>query len=293
MVIVRLNGGLGNQMFEYAMARTVAHRRHTSVRLDFRVLEADRQRCYGLDAWNVNAQPASRFELFRVQLAMRVHRAMRPSAPYYERPIVYEKSHRFDGDALKARRDCLLAGYWQSEKYFNEIESTIRAEFTLRAKPAAKTEMIADAIRYQSNSVFLHVRRGDLVADPVTSRLHGSCSLAYYQDAVSHVARSVDRPHFFVFSDEPEWVRENIGLPFPMTIVDHNRVGNSRSPGSEHEDLWLMTLCRHGILSNSSFSWWGAWLNPVRERVVIAPKQWVNELDLDLRDLIPEAWIRM
>jgi hypothetical protein len=289
MVIVRLSGGLGNQMFEYAMARTVAHRRHTSVRLDFKYLKADRKRRYGLGAWNVNTRPASSLDYLRV--AMGGWRCvLKGPCPYYAKPYVYEQSFCFDSNALQAPRHCVLAGYWQSERYFKEIEPIIRQEFTLRMEPSAETQQTACAIR-ASNSVFLHIRRGDYIADPETKRVHGSCSIQHYENAAAHIARVVDRPHFFVFSDEPSWARESLKLPFPMTIVNHNPPGNSGSPGREHEDMWLMTLCRHAILANSSFSWWGAWLNPDRNRVVIRPKRWVQDPQFEPKDLIPESWI--
>jgi hypothetical protein len=184
----------------------------------------------------------------------------------------------------------LLIGYWQSEKYFKEIEPIIRQEFTLRTEPSAQTQHTARAIR-ASSSVFLHIRRGDYVGEPKTNKIHGACSMQYYQNAAAHIARAVRRPHFFVFSDEPLWVRENLKLPFTMTIVDHNPPGDSHAPGCEHEDMWLMTLCRHAILANSSFSWWGAWLNPERDRIVIRPQRWAQDTKFEPQDLIPDSWI--
>ncbi len=292
MVILRLNGGLANQMFEYAMARTVAHRRRTSVRLDFQYLEADHKRCYSLGAWNVNVAPASSLDYLRLRLAVKWSRMLKRAGPYYAEPYVCEQSFCFDPDALKAPRHCLLIGYWQSEKYFKEIEPIIRKELTLRVEPSAKTQEVARKIR-ASNSVFVHVRRGDYVSDPDSNKAHGTCSTQYYENAAARIARTVDRPHFFAFSDEPRWVRENLNLPFPMTLVEHNPPGDSQAPGREHEDMWLMTQCRHAILANSSFSWWGAWLNPERNRIVIRPKRWAQDTRFEPQDLIPDSWITM
>jgi hypothetical protein len=219
-------------------------------------------------------------------------RVLKRSDPYYARPVVYEQSFCFDPDALRAPRDCLLIGYWQSEKYFKEIEPILRHEFTLRMEPSAKSQEVARAIQ-ASSSTFLHIRRGDYVADSNINKVHGTCSMRYYEDAVNYIGRAVHDPHFFVFSDEPRSVLEQLKLPFPMTVVDHNHPGNAQSPGREHEDLWLMTLCRHAILANSTFSWWGAWLNPSRDRIVIAPGQWFQSLKHETRDLIPQDWIQM
>ena len=231
MVIVRLNGGLANQMFEYAMARTVAYRRETSVKLDFQDLNAGGNRCYSLGAWNVNATSASTVDLFRVRVAMELCRVLKRSDPYYARPVVYEQSFCFDPGALRAPRDCLLIGYWQSEKYFKEIETIIRREFTLRTEASARSQEIARAIQ-ASNSAFLHIRRGDYVSDPKINKIHGTCSMRYYEDAVNYIGRAVHDPHFFVFSDEPRWVQENLKIPFPMTIVEHNHPGTSQSARS-------------------------------------------------------------
>jgi hypothetical protein len=289
MVILRLHGGLGNQMFQYAMARTVALRRGTSVKIDLRALEADRKRCYSLGSWNVNATLASNIDVLRIRVAWKLYRVLKRSGPYYARPLVREQYHHYDPNALDAPRSCLLMGYWESERYFKEIEPVIRREFTLRTEPSSATQEIGRAIQ-SSNSVFVHIRRGDRVADHEPNETYGVCSMQYYERAAAHIARAVDSPHFFVFSDEPQWARENFVLPFPITVVDHNRPGNSQTPGSEHEDLWLMGLCRHAIIANSTFSWWGAWLNPARARIVIAPKQWSKYNPVDV---IPENWIRI
>lgn len=293
MITVRLNGGLANQMFEYAMARTVAYRRRTAVQLEFRSLNADRKRCYSLGAWNIHASPASVLDLSRIYVASRLDRALRPSRRYYERPIVREQSFCFDANALNAPDNSLLIGFWQSNKYFREIEPLIRGEFTLRSEPSPRTIEVARAIRASNNSVFLHVRRGDYLSDPTTNTIHGMCSLQYYVEAFHYIARAVADAHFFVFSDEPTWTRDNLKLPFPITVVDHNPPGNAHGPGREHEDLWLMSQCRHAILANSSFSWWGAWLNPERGRIVIAPQRWFQSPQHDTRDLIPDTWIRI
>jgi Glycosyl transferase family 11 len=292
MVIIRLQGGLANQMFEYAMARTVAHRRGTCVGLDFQNLSADLKRCYSLDAWNVNVTRASNLDHVRLQFARKWRRILKRSGPYYSEPYVCEQSFCFDPDALKAPGHCSLTGYWQSPKYFEEIEPIIRQEFKLRREPSAETQRTAEAIR-ASYSVFLHVRRGDYVAEVQTNEVHGVCSLEYYQNAAEYIARAVHQPHFFVFSDEPQWVRENLKLPFTTTVVDHNPPGDSETSGREHEDMWLMTLCRHAILANSSFSWWGAWLNEEGNRIVIRPKQWALDARFEPQDLLPGSWITM
>jgi hypothetical protein len=186
---------------------------------------------------------------------------------------------------------CVLHGYWQSEMYFASIEPLIRREFTLREEPSARTQRVASEI-CGANSVFVHFRRCDAVHEPRGASIHGTPPAEYYAHAAAYVNGRVSNPHFFVFSDEAEWVKQNVHLPGRMTVVDHNLPGNGDAPGREHEDLWLMSLCRHAIIANSSFSWWGAWLNPDRERIVIAPKLWFRSTH-DARDLVPQRWLRM
>lgn len=292
MVIVRLMGGLGNQMFQYAMARALACARGVPVKLDFESLNGDGKRAYALGAWNIDAQPASLAQVLRIRIANKFSWKLKPSAPFYVRPVLREQKFTFDPDALKARRRCLTIGYWQSEKYFSGIEKTIRQEFTLRTAPDDKTQQAMRTIQ-SGNSVCVHVRRGDFVSDPHTQVMHGTCSSEYYRQAAAYLAERIPDLRFFVFSDDPRWVRENFNLGFPFTVIDHNAPGDGNSAGSEHQDMWLMSLCNHAVLANSSFSWWGAWLNPVRDRIVIAPKQWFGLLGHDTRDLIPERWIRM
>jgi len=135
-----------------------------------------------------------------------------------------------------------------------------------------------------TNSVSIHFRRGDYVTNPLTSQHHGVCSNKYYQDAISLLKSKISQPHFFLFSDEPEWLKTNVSLQEPFRIIDNN-------PG--YVDLYLMSNCKHNIIANSSFSWWGAWLNNNPDKIVIAPHKWFNEPGINTYDLIPETWIRL
>ena len=294
MIIVRLNGGLGNQMFQYAIGRATALRHSTTLRFDLRGIEDDTRRAYGLHVWRIAGEPASRMDVLRMRVLNKASRKLHPSAPYYKHPLIREREFPFDSNLLEAKRNCWLFGYWQSEKYFDAVADQVRADFT----PATKISIPSRAVEREilaagNSSVFLHIRRGDYARDSNILEMHGTCSVAYYTRAADHIAQQVSDPRFFAFSDEPEWVRDNLHLPYRTTIVSHNRPGNAFDVGREHEDLWLMSRCRHAVLANSSFSWWGAWLNSERERIVIAPQRWVGTLKLDTRDLIPARWIRM
>jgi hypothetical protein len=181
--------------------------------------------------------------------------------------------------------DCYLLGYWQSECYFKPFESIIRRDFTFREPLADHNSELALEIAH-TQSVSLHIRRGDYISNSKTGNIMDVCSLEYYRKAISYIAEQVERPVFYVFSDDIEWVKRNLTVAFPCTYVDHNRRAES------YRDMQLMSLCRHHVIANSSFSWWGAWLNSNPEKLVIAPRSWFRNGNND-RDLTPNEWIRL
>jgi len=183
------------------------------------------------------------------------------------------------------RDSCYLSGYWQSEKYFESVSEVIRADFVFRHALEGKNLALAQQMK-GCNAVSLHVRRGDYVSDVKTNSTHGVCSLDYYRDAVKHMMEHVSLPHFFIFSDDIAWCREHLGLKDHCSYIDHNTGHDS------YRDMQLMSLCHHHIIANSSFSWWGAWLNPSGDKIVIAPKQWFVS-GFNSSDLIPSAWLRL
>jgi hypothetical protein len=294
MIIVQLQGGLGNQMFQYAIGRALALRHATSLRFDLRAVTADSKRTYSLPVWQISGEPASQIEMLRMRVLNKVSRKFCPSVPYYRHPTIIERDFPFDRNMLETKRDCWLIGYWQSEKYFRAVAERIRADFMPARNMSAASRAVEHEILAAGNrSVFLHIRRGDYARDSHTREAHGSCSVGYYCRAANLIAQQIRDPCFFAFSDEPEWVQNNLHLPYRTIIVNHNKPGNACHLGSEHEDLWLMSRCHHAVLANSSFSWWGAWLNAECDRIVIAPQRWFGTLKHDTRDLLPERWIRL
>ena len=290
MVIVRLMGGLGNQMFQYAAGRAVAHRNQTQLKLDVSALERDAARSYKLHHFNIEASIVAPDKVTRFtkedlwsRILRRVERHLLPPS---RRAMFAQRVDHFDPDILRLRGNVYLKGYWQSEKYFKDIEHIIRQDFTFRHAPDAENQRLARTIA-NTNSVSLHIRRGDYVSNPRFSRKFGVCSLEYYQSAAAKVAAKVREPHFFIFSDDIDWARDNLRLQHPLTFVAHNGVDK------DYEDLRLVSLCSHHIIANSSFSWWGAWLCAYPEKIVIVPKRWFKEPGRDTRDLIPASWSRI
>jgi hypothetical protein len=299
MIIVRLTGGLGNQMFQYAMGRGLSHRLESRLKLDISLLKHNPQRSYSLKHLNIIEDFASAKEIYRFSgvpqtLSQKISNRIFGSAFRdadrkfsQNKPLAYSEPHfHFDPKALELQGDIYLRGYWQSEKYFKDIKHIIRDEFTVKNRLDAKNLAVAKQI-HSCESVSLHVRRGDYAASAVRKRTHGVCSLEYYQAAIEKMKKHFVDLHFFVFSDDPQWVASNMHVTGPSTIVDHN------GPEEAHEDLRLMSLCRNHILANSTFSWWAAWLKSSRSGIVIAPQKWFGEERMQTRrmdDLFLSDW---
>lgn len=290
MVIVKLMGGLGNQMFQYALGRTLSLARGTELKLDISHYSRYPLHRYALGHLNVQETFASPRETYRAKAFGWWNDTLKRYAAQKARPDAWawvrELEYRFDKQVLDARINCYLDGYWQSEKYFKHQEKLIRGDFTLKSTLDARSEKLAAEIR-GCNSVSVHVRRGDYVSNSKALEVHGACPAEYYREAASMIRARVSDLHFFVFSDDPEWTRNNVRVGGSATYVTHN------SAERNYADLHLMSLCQHHIIANSSFSWWGAWLAVNPSKIVIAPKQWFQKAPHDTSDLIPDGWIRM
>lgn len=296
MVMVRLMGGIGNQMFQYAAARRLAYIHNCALKLDLgwfdEIAAADTARVYDLHVFAITGTVASLEEVNEMMQAARSGwrlllaraRGRLTGAPV--KTYTKEKNFHFDSEILMLPDDVYLSGYWQSEKYFSDIADILRREFTVKTPPEDRNEQTVEMIR-KTQSVSIHVRRGDYVTNPFATQYHGTCTLDYYRDAMEFVGARVEDPHFFVFSDDPAWARENLVSGHPTNVVDCN------GPDRAYEDMRLMSLCRHHIIANSSFSWWGAWLCKNPDKIVIAPARWFANAALDTRDLLPERWIRI
>ena len=293
MIIVRLIGGLGNQLFQYAAARRLAVKQQTSLKLDITNFAKDPLRTYSLAPFRTQAAPASSAELNQAigpqdsVIGKFLFRA-RQALPSQTNWTVLREARvgPLDERVLLATGNIYLNGYWQSEKYFDDIADAIREELTVRLAPDACNGAMIEAIQ-NAEAVSIHIRRGDYVSNPHTNRVHGTCSLDYYQQCVRQICDEIHNPHFFIFSDDQQWVKDNLQIARPTTFVDHN------SAATAHEDLRLMSLCKHHIVANSSFSWWGAWLNPSPTKIVYAPQRWYNDPTVNTRDVVPSSWRRV
>jgi len=291
MIIVKLIGGLGNQLFQYAAGRRLAQVHQVPLKLDITGFETYKLHKYSLQHFNIIEEFAGAGELagfkYRPSLPGKVAGFLfRQFGPSRKITLVKEKYFYFDPQILGGGANAYLEGYWQSEKYFKDVETVIRHDFSFKQGLDAANQ---DAVRQITgcNAVSVHIRRGDYVSNPATNSAHGTASMDYYRAAMKLVAEKNPDARFFVFTDDPDWVGKNMSFAYPVTLLTHNNADKN------YEDLRLMSLCRHNIVANSSFSWWGAWLNANTEKIVIGPKKWFNDAALDTKDLVPDGWLRL
>lgn len=291
MVTALLSGGLGNQMFQYAAAKALAKRLGTSPAIDLYPLIKKTQataRPYELGIFNIDAPVVS---------------TLRGKMLTKARPFVQKHKEFFwrfglfvDGYAIlylpvfeTIKGNVMMSGYFQNEKYFRGAEADIRRDFTFRHPLEGRNKEIAQQLA-ASESVSIHIRRGDYVQNTVAASNFITCDISYYERAVAHICEKIDSPSFYIFSDDFEWVRKNVNFENnPVSFVDWNRGDKSCL------DMQLMSLCKHNITANSSFSWWGAWLNANPDKVVVCPAKWFREEKKNewLKDFYPKEWRMM
>jgi hypothetical protein len=297
-VAVQVAGGLGNQLFQYAAGRALAERLRAKLIFDCTIRSAE-PRTFALDRFSINPQVAQsvpakiRPRYFRFGgklggwITEKYHDAF-PRAAHIDGhrfKIIYEKQpFVYDPRFGNLKGSIYLMGWWQSYRYFESVADTIRSELQVVWASSAVHREWLDRIR-RSNSICLHVRRGDYLK-PETLKRFGVCQLSYYINAIHSVRTRIESPLFFVFSDDHAWCRGNLPLDDTMILVDANK------PGDAVEELSLMAACRHHIIANSSFSWWGAWLADHPDQIVVAPNPWfVGEPPA--QDLLPRRWMQL
>ncbi len=323
-ITVFLRGGLGNQMFQYALGFHLAKKNNAELMLDTTFLN-DRfprreftYRTFDLDifaflferervnkgvlrsseseggyAWECKprfttlSKISEKFPIPGVWLGLDLTFLAAKNIFGIQKIIKEKKDYIFEPEVLSAKGNIVLWGYWQTEKYFADIAPDISKEFSFKEKLSGEAAEIAKKIK-NTNSVSIHIRRGDYAKFKNVKKIVGDTDISYYGRAISYIAELVSKPHFFVFSDDIAWCRENVRIPFPATYLDEKTAG----PKNAYH-LELMSLCKHNIIANSTFSWWGAWLNQNQGKIVVAPKKWYGGGDSDAIDIIPREWEKM
>lgn len=248
-------------------------------------------RKYELDVFNVVGSVASKSDIQSLRsmrqnpFSRRLPSLLKNLLLHTRQSHIIEKNYNFNPEILALHDNVYLDGYWQSEKYFSDIEPAIRREFSFRIQPTPENRQWFERI-HSCESTSIHIRRGDYVTLPEANAFHGLCSPEYYQSAVQQIRRQIKNPVFFVFSDDIAWAMDNLRFDVEINFVDIN------SPEKGYEDMRLMSACNHHIIANSSFSWWGAWLGDYPDKIVCTPKRWFNA-QIDTSDNIPSSWLKI
>jgi hypothetical protein len=286
VVITELTGGLGNQMFQYALGRALSLKSGAELLFDTRSLSRDTQRTYALGGFGIAGRIAASSEL-PVGWGPLTRRAPWLSRLLGGPSLVAERSFAYDNTIPTLTPPVALHGNWQSERYFAEIASTIRSDFSLTGPLDLRRQELAAEIGNTLAAISVHVRRGDYVSSPTANAYHGTCEPAWYAAAKARIDAMVTGCSYFVFSDDVAWAQANLPEFSGCRFVEPS------ADGRDECDIHLMSLCHHHIIANSSFSWWGAWLNPSTKKRVIAPARWFAGAAHDTRDLIPATWERL
>lgn len=285
MVIVKIVGGLGNQMFCYAYAKNL-EAKGFQVKIDISAYETyTLHGGYQLDRFNIDLQVATLEEISSFIKKGLFHKILR-RLNLGQSLIKTEKSLLFDKSLLELESNAYVQGYFQSEQYFEGIRQALLNTYTLAENYTDYANQLKKEIVASENSCSIHVRRGDFL-NAQNSSVHGTCSLDFYQQAFSYLNSKYQNLHVYVFSDDIEWCKQNLEFE-NIHFVDNKN-------GTPHEDMLLMSLCKHNVISNSTFSWWAAWLNENDAKTVIAPKRWFvsSEMQLQAVDICPKSWVRL
>lgn len=279
MIVVKIMGGIGNQMFQYALGRHLSIKNNTELRLDLSSFDDMDHRPFKLDKFNTKILKA---EENTIPYPVKSRKLNRYRIFLYKifgskLKLRSEEQFHFDREVLNYKNNNYLRGYWQSEKYFTDAKDRILEDFTFSSPIDPKFNDVVDLIS-KCESVSLHIRRGDYLKNP----FHKTLALDYYHNAIALIKKKTQNPVLFIFSDDIKWCKENMNLN-----LNHHFISNNE----DWEDLYLMTLCKHNIIANSTFSWWGAYLGINENKKVVAPKDWNSEKrNYNTSDILLNHW---
>ncbi|MEI6894718.1 MAG: alpha-1,2-fucosyltransferase [Colwellia sp.] len=290
MKVIRVCGGLGNQLFQYAFYLRIKHLFNEEVKLDVHDMDSyTLHNGYELERiFNLNGSYCSKVEkisvLSRKNLFTKLIKEIKKYTPFIQRSYIKEKKHLHfsyqENDLGSENTTIYYRGSWQNPQYFNPVAHELRAALKfpplLEPKSLALCQEVAE-----HETVAVHIRRGDYLKHKA---LGGICDLPYYQNAMKEIKSLVVNPVFVIFSDDIPWCRENIKAD-NIHFVDWNSAEQS------FQDMHLMSLCKHNIIANSSFSWWGAWLNSNPNKIVISPDKWIHYTGT--MDIVPDEWLKV
>ena len=285
MLIVKIIGGLGNQMFQYAYAKVMEEKGY-DVKIDISTFETyTLHGGYQLDKFRITLNTSTKDEnnqIYKKSLLTK----LKYKLYFRNTSFIKEKTLLYQDRLLDLEDNKYIIGYFQSEQYFLNIRNTLLDEFRIKEELPKYIKKIENKIK-ETPSCSLHIRRGDF-KNETNINIHGVCDLAYYYTAIDYLNNKFDNLQYFIFSDDIIWVKENLKINNAI-YIDYV---NNKIP---HYDMYLMSLCNHNIIANSSYSWWGAWLNRNTEKIVIAPKKWFSDYKRNeqSKDIYCEGWLQL
>jgi hypothetical protein len=298
MIIVKLNGGLGNQMFQYAFGRRIAYENNLQLKLDISGFKDDivYRRKYSLGCFNIQEDFATEEDLRRAKFLLaddllgKFVRLLYMALPYYSRYNVIEKEvFKVDPRIFRKYSSANFVGYWQNEEYFRTIEKKLRKDFEFKNEESDSYRHLFKNI-ISTNSVGIHIRNYTKNFDEEASKRdaesYNLLNKDYYNSAINLLNEKEGEVELFAFTDDVEWLKNCLPSASTVHLVKvEDQV--------DYEDLRLFSACKHQIMANSSFSWWAAWLNKNPQKRVIAPKLWFRNSPYDTSRLIPEKYIKL
>jgi len=293
MIIVELVGGLANQMVIYSAAKALSEHLQVELKIDITKLNKDKKRNYALNHLNIEAKTATQKEIDRIcqksnsWFVNKIKKKIRKKCNGNAFGIYVEPTISYDPNFFSLKDNTHIRGNFINANYFSSIEKVLRHEFQIKSPLSNKTKELIESIT-SGDSVSIHIRRGDYANEKKTNKIHGLIPIDYYKTAIDLINNKIKSPTFYVFSDDISWVKENLSNTQKMHFIDHT------DGDTAYEDMYMMSLCKHNIIANSGFSYWGAWLNSNTEKLVISPKQWCADSKLNDRfKLIPEGWFKI
>lgn len=290
MIIVKIAGGLGNQMFQYASAKSMAKRLNKELYIDLGHYDKYDDRTFKLkEIFNIDDTVLSYKDIplvYKIYKNRYINFIIRKSKMNIglKNKFIYQKHFDIDRRLIENdnKNNFYLDGYWQNEEYFVEYDDYIRNKFKLKCEIRKEVLDKINEIN-TDNSVSVHIRRGDYM-NIKNIELYGICPIEYYKNSIKYIADKISEPKFYFFSDDIDWVKENLNIEYECEFIDGRY--------DDFEELYMMSKCKHNIIANSSFSWWGAWLNTNPDKIIIAPKKWTNRLNTS-EQILPKNWIKM
>jgi hypothetical protein len=291
MLVVKITGGLGNQLFQFAFGQYLSKQINTNVLYDIQTNKNQKKitsRNLELQNLNFKLEIASikdiyEFKFFTKGVLARIERKVAELMPFFNKKFIVENSmHKLVTKSIM-HDNCYYDGYWQCIEYVEINKDIFKNQISLIKDVDNKNTLLINKIR-SSQSISVHIRRGDYITIKKNSAIFHICGLDYYKTAIRFIEQKVSNPQYYIFSDDIEWAKKNfIGSEY--TYVEGNE---------PYLDMYLMSLCKHNIIANSTFSWWGAWLNESKDKIVIAPEKWyISDLNNNLTNFIHRDWIRI